>query len=325
MQTPKRKTCNHEARKKLIKITLIILGIIAFVIFTKILKRNAVLVNPDDIIISENVIEDLIKTAKDEVPLDDISLHAEVEITDETISIGEHTYPYFPFIMEFPKGKEIPILKRSIPSNLQRSFNEAKIYVQKFVRQYFDEETSKKILDEMESVQFVVGDFSISHTTAQCSFIYENHKIYINENTRAISHKLPNELLVFTLVHEWIHVVRDITYTEEDSSFNCGRLPEAMTDLIAKAIYSCDLTNPYGDSYYYAYALISVFKDDALQFYFFGQTLPVCEQNLKAFAFIAEAMQNTIQPDGISNKIAYLQLSKMTEAVIQKDAVSLIR
>lgn len=327
MKSTKKSVQNKKYRNFIAIVIFSILTIVAIVICVKVFAHDAVSVNPDDIVISENVIADLIETARKEVPTDMTQSETTVKVTEKSIIIGEHTYIYIPSMQSFTKGQEIPVLKKRIPSNLRLLFNQSRIFVQKFVQQYFDETTSEQIVKKMESTKFVMGDFTISSVTAEASFIYEDKKIYMNPKILEIIDYLPDELLVFTLVHEWVHMIRDLTYEKDSSAFLYGRLSEAMTDIIAYAIYPYNRedSGSYSDSYYYAYAIVSQFKNEAIQWYFYGQMLPIEEQYLAAFAFITQVMQDTVRQDGISDKEAYLTITQLSESVIMEDAIQLIR
>lgn len=303
---------NRRGRNIVVSITLMgILAVIAIVVFIQIRA-------------SDNIANHLIETAKAEVDMDGVE-HLAVKLKSETFEIGGREYFYFS--KEFEKAEEIPVLEAEIPSQFMEDFELSKKLVQKFVNQYFDSETRKEILTQMEEISFVIGDFSICQTTSESSFIFDRKKMYMNPEILGYWQILPNELIIFTMVHEWVHMVREVTFTEEAELV--GIFPEAITDVIAKAIYDYDRKDPgsYKESYYYAYAFVSKYEEEAIWAYFYGFSSIITqmgEDNFKAFVFITEIMQDVMVEDGYTLKGAYLEANGLQEQDVKQIALNML-
>lgn len=303
---------NRRGRNIVVSITLMgILAVIAIAVFIQIRA-------------SDNIANHLIETAKAEVDMDGVE-HLAVKLKSETFEIGGREYFYFS--KELEKAEEIPVLEAEIPSQLKEDFDTSKKLVQKFVNQYFDRETKKEILTQMEEITFFIGDFSVSEASVGAGFIFENKKILMNSEILSYWQILPKELLIFTMVHEWVHMVREVTFSEDTTLV--GMFPEAMTDIIAKAIYNYDRedSGSYKESYYYAYAFVSQYEEEAIRAYFYGFSSILAqmgEDNFKAFVFITEIMQDVMVEDGYTLKGAYLEANGLQEQDVKQIALNML-
>lgn len=273
---------------------------------------------------SENIVDHLIEIAKEEVNIHGVE-HLPVKLNSETFEIGGREYFYFS--KELKKGEEIPVLEVEIPNQLKENFDLSKKLVRKFVNQYFDSKTEKEILTQMEEIPFVIGDFSICQTTSESSFIFDRKKMYMNPEILDYWQILPNELIIFTMVHEWVHMVREVTFSEDIALM--GIFPEAMTDIIAKAIYDYDREDPgsYKESYYYAYAFVSKYEEEAIRAYFYGFSSimeKMGEDNFQVLLFITDVMQSAIIEDGYTLKRAYLEVNGVQEQEVKQIVLSIL-
>lgn len=238
---------------------------------------------------------------------------------------------YFYLKQEKETGEPITKLNVKIPKRLKNIFEISQNLVEDFVEEYFEDDVKDNILKEMNEIGFCVGDFSQSTTLQNASFVYEDNKIWCNPTNIEILEFLPDEDLILTLVHEWVHMVEHVTFEGNVNAQHYNYFYEAMTDVIAKSIYAYERLDGrgYNDYYTYAYLFLNAFEKDGIDAYFFGYDSlfehgQLTEEKMQIFCYLTEMSGTEILSDGYSDLMAFEQMTGLTLDKMYKIAKGLL-
>lgn len=300
-------------QRKAAKIWMAIASTVSIIAFLAIIAVLVVIiVQPVKVKYVEGVKDRIIQTAtlcKSEFPAEEIT---SVSIGEDKLEINGEKYYYFPN----PRKEVDPIkgLEEKIPSRLKKCFNASKKLIIAFVQEYFDEPIAQELLKEIEGVRLIFGDFTQSTELMNASFVCENGTIYCNPEIMLVIDYIPTEVIIFTILHEWVHAVDEFT-SESNEEFLYTQFNEAMTDLIAMAIYEEGMRlEGYHDYYPYAWEFIAAYQEDAIDAYFFGydslfESGKLTKEKMQIVVFFTDVSGTEIDDDGYSDLMAYEEIS----------------